>query len=145
MERALLRHAPKLYRVARWAEDEHKLHLAPLVAEFRRLRRKVRHARIVVHFADGGCKRTPTEMTLPLDYRRHFVPQPYFWCRKHGPSSEIEGVTVKLPISFDTIEACEAKTNRAAVHRSVLDALGIRRHRRGISEKFAHDFFANLV
>jgi len=145
MEHAMLRYASDLYQVAGWAEEKDAPRLVPLVTEFRRLRRKLRRARIVVDCAKSGCKRKPDSMTLPLGYDHYYWPQPDFWCKKHKPSLkwDDEDKIVSLPISFDTIDDFEERKNRVAVHRSVLKALGIR-SRRSISETFARKFFANI-
>ena len=113
-----------------------------LVEEFERLRTKLREAPIVVRCAKGGCERTPTRMTLPLGYENYYWPNPDFWCRKHRPWED-ERNSGKMPISFDTVQSFGRKKNRAAVHRSVLIALGITKRSR-IGEKYAHNFFANL-
>jgi hypothetical protein len=137
----MLRYTPDLYCRVDWARD--KPRLFRLVREFEKLSATLRRAPIVVHCSKSGCQRTPNRMTLPLGYDRYFWPDPNFWCRKHEPW-EHEGITVMMPISFDTLESFRQKTNRAAVHRAVLTALGITKHRSSISEKYARDFFANL-
>jgi hypothetical protein len=141
MEHVMLRYAPDLYSRANWARDQ--AHLSRLVRSFDNLREKLQDAPIVVHCAEHGCKRTPTTMTLPVGYDHYYWPDPSYWCRKHGPGVDGE-IHVKIPISFDTIESFEEKKNRKAVHRSVLNAFGIKKRRAQITEKFAREYFANL-
>ena len=141
MEQVLLRYAPDLYQMASWARD--KPHLRPLLNEFRRLRQKLGETPILVHCSQPGCKRTPQQMTLPLGPDRYYLPAPYFWCRKHGPSED-EGISPKLPIELGTISSFNKKKNRSAIHKSVLQAYGINRNRSSITEGFAIRFFAKL-
>lgn len=140
MEQVMLRRAPSLYSMVKWAADQPHLH--NLVEAFGRLRDKLSNAPIVVHCGRTGCKRTPVDMTLPLGYDGYYWPDPSFWCRKHGPPIDGE-IHVKMPISFDTLTSFQQKKNRSAVHRSLLKALGIKRPSR-ITEKFACDYFASL-
>lgn len=140
---AVLRNPSHLYEVVHWAKRKELPQLVPVVAEFERLRKRLSHAAVVVRCSEHGCDRQPTAMTLPLDGRRCYLPLPYFWCRKHEPL-EWDGISPKLPISLDSVDAVEDKKSRTAVHRAVLDAWGIRRHRARISERFAQDFFAGL-
>jgi hypothetical protein len=143
MEHVFLRYATELYRKARWAKREQRPQLAALVAEFERLRRKLRNAPIVTRCAKSGCKHEPNRMTLPLGYDHYYWPDPDFWCRKHGPSEEDERNSGKMEITFDAIDSFREEKNRVAVHRSVLIGLGIKR-RHLITEKYAHEFFASL-
>jgi hypothetical protein len=134
----MLRRAPDLYGMAKWASD--KPHLFRLVQAFEYLRNKLSEAPIVVHCANSGCNRTPTTMALPLGYDGCYWPDPDFWCKKHGPSED-ERNSGKLSISLDTIKSFDHKKNRSAVHRSVLIALGIKSRSR-ITEKYALEYFA---
>jgi hypothetical protein len=143
MERSLLRDAPELYRVARWAKTQDVSHLAPLLSEFRRLRKQLRRAPILVRCEKRGCNREPKSMTLPLGADRDYLPSAHYWCAKHGPL-ENEGISPKLPISFDTIDSFDDRKNRRALHRVILRALGIVAPRRTISEKYARDYFSRL-
>ena len=140
MEHVMLRYASDLYWTVGWARDQP--HLRRLVNEFDYLREKLSNARIMVRCSKHGCERTPIRMTLPLTPDSIYLPAPFFWCRKHEPS--VGGISEMMPISFDEIESFDRKRTRKAVHRSVLNALGIKKRRRRITETFAHKFFANL-
>jgi hypothetical protein len=142
MELVMLRYGPDLYWRVGWARD--KPHLWRMVRGFEQLRTQLSHGPIVVHCAESGCRRTPNRMTLPLGYDGYYWPDPTFWCRKHDESREDGAPSVMLLLSFDTLESFRQKKNRAAVHRALLTALGITKHRSRISEKYARDFFAKL-
>lgn len=141
LEHAMLRKAPEVYEMTKWARG--KAHLWRLVAEFDRLRAKLRNVPRVKKCRHDGCTRTATYMTLPLDVDHYYLPSPYFWCKKHEPS-DYGRISPKLPISFDLLDSFEGKKNRTAIHRCVLYAIGIDKHRSSISETFAHNVFARL-
>jgi hypothetical protein len=141
LEHAMLRKAPKLYEMIKWARG--KTHLGRLVAEFDRLRAKLRNAPVVRKCRHEGCSRAATHMTLPMGVDRCYLPCPHFWCKKHEPY-DYDGISPKLRISLTEMGNFEKRNNRSAIHHAVLFALGIDKEPSRITESFARKFFISL-
>src|ERR1700693_6026251 len=81
MERAMLRHAPRLYKIAAWAEETLDINpqLRPLVNEFLHLKKLLSHARIRARCQRSGCKKrshwmTFREVNLRIFYATFYAP-----------------------------------------------------------------------
>jgi hypothetical protein len=142
IEQAILRDAPRLYEIMRWARDKRHPGLQNAIREFDILRAKLRNASITAECAQSGCQATPTSMTLPIDKYGCFHPTPYFWCDEHEPS-ETRGISPKYPIHFDAISRMKTKGDRESIFSRLKSVLGIKPGTR-ISAVFAERFFAKL-
>jgi hypothetical protein len=140
MEQVLLRKPAGLYCLIEWAERESIL--PKMQGHFEQLRKKLRRARSVEKCHDPDCKRGAKWLTLPYSYPEGLLPQPYYWCDRHGPH-ETEGIGPKLPIHFDTIKAFRDNWGQKEISKCIRQALGIKKGTR-ITEQFAKRFFANL-
>ena len=88
VEHVMLRSAPRLYAMMRWAKAElrNKPHLRLLVEECSRLQVTFQSAQISVRCANQGCRRRARWMTFLTDWTEHYLRLgPKYWCDKHGP------------------------------------------------------------
>jgi hypothetical protein len=140
LEQVMLRKAPDLYRIVKWAER--KSIFQDMRDDFDELREVLTRARIHVPCCHDGCRKTAKWLTLRRFYRGGWVPDPYYWCDKHGPW-ESDGISPKFPIHFDTIKAVTDKRGQRTLHKHLREAIGITKGTR-ITEEFARCFFAQL-
>jgi hypothetical protein len=149
MEHAMLRSAPRLYRVADWAKRavSDKPNLRPLLEEFRRLRKLLWCASVAVTCQRNKCKRTVRYMSFAPDWVEGYLrPGAHFWCRKHEPrrGPEEDGESELIPLHFDALTEHEHKKSQKAIHLAILEGLGIDKKPTRITEKFARKYFAKL-
>jgi len=140
MEEVILRNPTALYRRIAWAARESIL--PKMQRRFEQLRKKLRQARNVEKCHDPGCKRGAKWLTLPHSYPVGWLPQPYYWCDRHGPH-ETEGISPKFRIHFDVIRVFRDKWGQNETSKCIRQALGIKKGTR-ITATFAKQFFANL-
>lgn len=140
IEQVLLRNPAWLYRLIDWAERESIL--PKMQSYFGHLRKKLMRARSVEKCDEPDCNRHAKWLTLPHSHPIGWLPQPYYWCDRHGPH-ETEGISPKFPIHFDVIRVFRDKWGQKEISRCVRHALGIKKGTR-ITERFARQFFANL-
>jgi len=148
----MLRSAPRLYGMAAWAKVKvlDMPRLRPLLLEFKRLRRLLRRAPIVVSCRRKNCKRPASRMSFYFEWRdKYLMPGASFWCNKHGPSrypDEEEEESPALPLSFDTMRqpGYGDRQSKKAIHLAVLKGLGINKKPARITEVFARLYFAKL-
>jgi hypothetical protein len=153
MEHAMLRSAPRLYKVAAWAKAKvrDKPHLRPLLQEFRRLRKLLWDAPVAVNCDKRNRKRIAGYMSLAEDWHEHYLrPGTLFWCYKHGPSRSSEDDEAddspKMPLHFDALKepAYGDPKSQKVIHLAVLEGLGIDKKPTRIREDFARRYFAKL-
>jgi hypothetical protein len=149
VEHVILRSAPRLYAMMRWAKAElrNKPHLRPLVEECSRLQVTFQNAQISARCANQGCRRRTRWMTFLTDWAEQYLRLgPRYWCDKHGPprGEEDDDESQKIPITFDALGDWKDKRSERAVHRGLLEAFGISKKPSQITEKFAHRFFESL-
>jgi len=138
----MLRNAPRLYEIMKWAREENLPRLKYAVQDFDILRRKLRHALITAHCAQRDCHQHPCSMTFPVDREGWCRPSPYSWCNKHGPS-EKRKISQKYAIHFDVIMLMKTDAEKGIIFKELRIAFGIKPGTR-ITNEFAHRFFANL-
>lgn len=141
LEQVMLRNAPDLYRLVDWAER--KSILQDMRDHFDKLRKRLTRARIHEDCYHPRCDKTAKWLTLPRYYRGGWLPNPYYWCDKHGPW-ETDGISPKLPIHFDTIKALSDKRGQRELHKRLREVLGVTKGTR-VTEEYARRFFAKLL
>jgi hypothetical protein len=140
MEQVILRNPSALYDRVEWAENEQIL--PKMRSPFDQLRKNLKRARSVRKCQGPDCKRRAKWLTLPYSYGLDLLPQPYYWCDRHGPH-ETGGISQKLRIHFDVIRAFKDKWGQKEIGKCVRHALGIKKGTR-ITKGFAIWLFARL-
>src|SRR2546427_2457555 len=116
MEQVILRNPSALYRLVAWAKT--KSILPRMQRHFEHLRKRLMRARSVEKCDEPDCKRRAKWLTLPLSYSVGWLPQPYYWCSRHGPH-EIDGISRKFPIHFDVIRVFRDKRGQKEISKCV--------------------------
>lgn len=142
VEQAMLRDAPALYEIVKWARREKIERLGGMIQDFEQLRRKSFRALITAQCTETGCTLPVHSMTLPVDREGWCRPSPYYWCDGHKPW-ERSGVSEKLAIHFDAITRMKTRREKELMFKELRIAIGIAPRTR-ITECFARNFFAAL-
>jgi hypothetical protein len=142
VEQAMLRDAPRLYGLMKWAHEQSISGLKNAVQDFDILRRKLRQAPVTAHCAQSGCQGTPCSMTFPVDKEGWCRVTPYYWCEKHEPWQR-SGISQKYSIHFDAMRLMKTKFEKETIFRKLKIVFGIAPGTR-ITKEFARNFFAKF-
>jgi hypothetical protein len=136
----MLRDAPRLYRVAKWAKD--KPHLGRMVRDFDHLREKLRSAPVMNDCSESNCGAQVRWMTFPIAKNGDWGRGAYYWCKQHDPWRESR-ISEKVRVHFDAMENFKTDGDKHSVFFEVRRALGIKKGAK-ITEEFAYRFFSEL-
>lgn len=142
VEQAMLRDAPRLYEIMKWAHEKRILRLKNALQDFNILRQKLRRAPVTANCAQLDCQRAPCSMTFPVYRDGCNLPSPSYWCDKHEPLPK-SGMSQKWLIDFDAIRLMTTMAEKETLFKELKLAFGIPQGTR-ITKQFAHGFFANL-
>jgi hypothetical protein len=140
VEQAMLRDAPRLYDLAKWAKN--KPNLGRMLWDFELLRRKLLKAPVTTNCAAPNCRNEALWMTFPIGKDGYFWRGPYYWCNRHEPWRESK-VSPKVRVHFDAMRHFRTAGDKDAVFISVRRALGIKKGTK-ITQEFAHRYFSKL-
>lgn len=140
IEQAMLRDAPRLYRVAKWAKD--KPHLRLMVRDFDLLREKLYRAPVATDCSRNNCRAEVRWMTFPIARNGDWGRVAYYWCKQHEPWRESR-ISEKVRVHFDAMQNFRTDGDKHSVFIQVRRALGIKKSTK-ITEEFAYRFFSEL-
>ena len=118
MEQAILKNAPGMYRIAKWAERhlDTKPYLRPLVEKFHQMELLLARADIRKRCYAPQCNKRAQWITADEGFSGRHVYE--FWCNRHKPLLEDNSISSKVPINFGSMSAFRTAKEELSVAQS---------------------------